>query len=347
MHIALYRKYRPQKFSEVLGQEPIISALTHEIKNKKISHAYLFAGGRGTGKTSVARIFAREIGCFDEDIYEIDAASNRSIDDVRAIRDEVHTLPFRSPYKVYIIDEAHMLSKEAWNALLKTLEEPPEHVIFILATTEKHKVLDTIISRCQTFDFKKPSRQELSKSVLNVAKKEGYNLPKFGAEHIALLGEGSFRDALGILEKIILSSKDKDLEYQEIIDITGAPNSELIIKLIRSIGKKDSDGALSFIREIVDKNIEMKIFLNILLERLRFLVLLKYAPKTALKFKDNFSEDEYKELSFLAEDKSFFFGSETIVAFLEAYENISFASISELPIELAILKICENKNELD
>src|SRR3989344_4156987 len=155
--VALYRKYRPTKFEDVIGQTHIISVLENEIKADRVSHAYLFSGSRGTGKTSVARIFASTLGVNPEDIYEIDAASNRGIDDIRAIRESVHTLPYSSKYKIYIVDEVHMLTKEAFNALLKTLEEPPAHVIFILATTEPHKLLDTVISRCEHFTFKRLS----------------------------------------------------------------------------------------------------------------------------------------------------------------------------------------------
>ena len=205
--VALYRKYRPEKFTEVLGQEHIIGVLEGALKEDSISHAYLFAGSRGTGKTSIARILARETGCSDKDLYEIDAASNRGIDDIRELRESVHTLPFESPYKVYIIDEVHMLTKEAFNALLKTLEEPPKHVIFILATTEFEKLPETIVSRCQSFSFKKPSTPVLKEMVVKVAKKEGYVLEQASADLIAILSEGSFRDAQGILQKTIASSK--------------------------------------------------------------------------------------------------------------------------------------------
>src|SRR3989344_7019789 len=144
MHTALYRKYRPHTFAEIKGQDHIVSVLENEAKTNKITHAYLFSGSRGTGKTSVARIFAKSLGVNPEDIYEIDAASNRGIDEIRAIREAVHTYPYSSKYKIYIVDEVHMLTKEAWNAFLKTLEEPPEHVIFIMATTEQHKLPDTV-----------------------------------------------------------------------------------------------------------------------------------------------------------------------------------------------------------
>src|SRR5579872_5734422 len=199
----LYRTYRPAKWSEVMGQDHIVNALKDALLNKRIAHAYLFSGSRGTGKTSTARILAHELKTADEDIYEIDAASNRGIDDIRELREHVSVNPFSSPYKVYIIDEVHMLSKEAWNALLKTLEEPPAHVIFILATTELDKVPETIISRCQTFTFRKPGREVVRKQIAAIAKKENYNLDPGAADLIALLGDGSFRDALGMLEKVM------------------------------------------------------------------------------------------------------------------------------------------------
>ena len=165
MSETLYRKYRPHTFKDVLGQEAVVSALETSISKDSLAHAYIFAGSRGTGKTSIARIFAKALETSEDDIYEIDAASNRGIDDIRAIRDAVHTLPFRSKYKIYIIDEAHMLTKDAWNALLKTLEEPPKHVIFIMATTELEKIPETILSRCETFAFRKPTEKILKEVI--------------------------------------------------------------------------------------------------------------------------------------------------------------------------------------
>src|SRR3972149_6654749 len=219
--VALYRKYRPSSFKEVLGQEQVVQVLEGALKLGNVAHAYLFAGSRGTGKTSIARIFARELKTSDNDIYEIDAASNRGIDDIRQLREGVRTSPFDSKYKVYIIDEVHMLTKEAWNALLKTLEEPPENVIFILATTEIEKIPETIISRCQTFIFKKPTETILKNLCLEVVKKEGYDLDQPGAELVAILGDGSFRDVLGIIQKIISFSKDKKIDREEIEAVTG------------------------------------------------------------------------------------------------------------------------------
>jgi DNA polymerase-3 subunit gamma/tau len=190
--LALYRKYRPQTFKEVLGQEHIVSVLEASVQQGKVAHAYVFSGSRGTGKTSIARIFAREVGCSEKDLYEIDAATYTSVENIRQLNEGVHTMPFESERKVYILDEAHMLSKSAFNALLKTLEEPPKHVVFILATTELDKVLDTVISRCQVFTFKKPSQTILKEMAIAVAKSEGFQIDTASAELIALLGDGSF-----------------------------------------------------------------------------------------------------------------------------------------------------------
>lgn len=340
-HIALYRKYRPQKFSDVIGQDVVVTQLGDQIKNKTIAHAYLFSGGRGTGKTSVARIFAREIGCHDEDIYEIDAASNRSIDDVRAIRDVIHVSPFSSPYKIYIVDEAHMLTKEAWNALLKTLEEPPAHVIFILATTEKHKVPDTIISRCQVFDFRKPSRAELVQTIEKVVKAEKYSLPKAGAEHVALLGDGSYRDTLGILEKVIQASGDSKITLDEILDVTGAPQSDVVLNVIKYIGLKKADDAIGEVQKASSKGVDIKVFMELFLLRLRLVLLLRYAPKTGNILKESVPEEEQKILEEMAKDKDLQFTSEALLVFLDASKQLSFATVPELPIELAIIKLCE------
>ncbi len=180
-HGTLYRQYRPEAWSEVRGQEQVTETLQAEIKNRKIAHAYLFAGSRGTGKTTVARILASSLKVSEKDLYEMDAASNRGIDDIRMLREGVYASPFESEYKFYIIDEAHMLTRDAWNAFLKTLEEPPKHAIFVLATTERDKVPETIQSRCEIHTFRQPSREVLSHAVIDVAKKEGFAMERGAA----------------------------------------------------------------------------------------------------------------------------------------------------------------------
>ncbi len=255
-YVALYRKYRPQTFSDVVGQKQAVELLTQAIKQKKISHAYLFCGGRGTGKTTVARIVARDIGCNDEDIIEIDAASNRGIDEIRELREAVRTAPFSSPYKVYIIDEAHMLTKEAANALLKTLEEPPSHVIFILATTDPEKLPATIVSRCQKVVFRQPDIDTLSERLIYVAEQEGgAKLTKESAKKIAIHGKGSYRDALGILEQILVSiGKAVEVTEEKVAALLGISEEEELIKLLEAVCKKDAKTTIATVGKLSSGN---------------------------------------------------------------------------------------------
>lgn len=252
-YVALYRKYRPQKFEEVVGQEQAVELLTSAIKQKKISHAYLFCGGRGTGKTTVARIVARDIGCNDEDIIEIDAASNRGIDEIRELREAVRTAPFSSPYKVYIIDEAHMLTKEAANALLKTLEEPPSHVVFILATTDPEKLPHTIVSRCQKVIFKNPDADTLSAQLVHVANAEGFDLQSDSARLVAVHGKGSYRDALGVLEQVLAVS-NKKVDHGKVTELLGSPEEQSLIELLEAVCKKDGKGIISATQKLKGKD---------------------------------------------------------------------------------------------
>jgi DNA polymerase-3 subunit gamma/tau len=227
-HLSLYRKYRPAQFADVVGQNHIVDVLQESIKQGNISHAYLFCGSRGTGKTSVARIFAKALGTTLNDLYEIDAASNTSVDDIRELSEAVNTVPLESKYKVYILDEVHMLSKAAFNAFLKTLEEPPRHVIFILATTETEKLPDTIVSRCEVYNFKKPTAEMLKKHILDISKKEGIKVDPSAAELISLLGDGSFRDTLSTLQKVLSFSGDS-VSLEQVEEVTGAPKASLLL----------------------------------------------------------------------------------------------------------------------
>ncbi|OHA62563.1 MAG: DNA polymerase III, subunit gamma and tau [Candidatus Vogelbacteria bacterium RIFOXYD2_FULL_44_9] len=337
--IALYRKYRPAKFNEVVGQEPIVKALEGSIASSQVAHAYLFAGPRGTGKTSIARIFAEELGCTGNDLYEIDGASNNGVGEIRELREAVGSLPFSSPYKVYIIDEVHMLSNAAFNALLKTLEEPPRHVIFILATTELHKVPETVVSRCQTFRFHQPEIPTLQKHIKDVVKKEGYSIDEKSSHLIALLSEGSFRDALGTLQKVMVSSGDKKLTIGEVEKITGAPKRELIKDFLLGLITADADRALTTIANLSRDGVEAKVMLRLALEELRRGMLAGYAPEL---LGDNYLAVDEDELAFyqeLASHDNAKFLSAILRELLTAYAETGLATIQSLPVELAIISI--------
>lgn len=334
---ALYRKYRPAKFKEVLGQDHIVNILSGAINLGNISHAYLFSGTRGTGKTSVARIFANEIGTTLNDLYEIDAASNRGIDDIRELREAVNIMPFESKYKVYIIDEAHMLTKEAFNALLKTLEEPPSHAIFVLATTEVHKLPDTIISRCQTYDFKKPSQAILREHVLDIAKREGFKLDSSSAELIAILADGSFRDALGILQKVVSASKGKKIDSKEVEKVTGAPSGEMVNNVIEAISEGKLNKGLKAVGKAVENNIDMSIFLKLILHKVRLVLLLRYAKDMEKDIKEDLSKEDFDFLSKLAKEMNV--NSKVLEILLDAYQQTKYSYISQLPLELALVKL--------
>ena len=335
--VALYRKYRPAKFSDVVGQDHIVNILKAAVKEKNPAHAYLFSGSRGTGKTSVARILARELGVSDNDMIEIDAASNRGIDDIRELRDAVRVNPFDSAYKVYIIDEVHMLTKEAFNALLKTLEEPPRHVIFILATTELDKLPETVVSRCQQFSFRKPSEEILKKIVLDVAKKEGLSIEPSGAELIALLGDGSFRDTLGILQKVAGFSKDKKITRQEIEAITGAPGEALVNDFITALLSKNAELGMKAIGEAVKRDIDMKVYLKLILHKFRLLLLMKYAPLLGKKAAEELPESEKGFIEKTMKEHSQKITSMLLRELLQSYTDIGHSFIPELPLELALI----------
>jgi len=321
-----------------VGQEQVTKPLEEAVKAKKIGHAYLFAGTRGLGKTSVARIFADAVGCTENDLYEIDAASNNSVEDIRALIEGVYTLPFQSPYKVYILDEVHMLSKSAWNAFLKTLEEPPAHAVFILATTELEKVPETVQSRCQVFEFKKPTRAALAKMTTAVAKKEGYTLAPDAAELIALLGDGSYRDALSVLQKVVVYSTDKKLTRVEVEQATGAPRQEQVHTLVNALAAGERGKALTVIEEAVKASVDMKLFLELVLEALRNILLIKYAPDLRASLQSELGADEFSALEDVGFTKSNI-THQTLLAFLNAAERIRYAPIPALPLELAVLEL--------
>ena len=341
--IALYRKYRPQGFAEVIGQEQVVASLESALKQKRLAHAYLFAGGRGTGKTTVARILARAAGASDNDIVEIDAASNNGVDDIRELREAVRTLPFESPVKVYIIDEVHMLSKAAFNALLKTLEEPPKHVLFILATTEIHKVLETIVSRCQTFVFKKPSLDILKKVIVSIAGKEGYALSPEAAELIAFLGDGAFRDAIGILQKVIIGSADKKIDALEVENITGAPSLKLVNDLIVAVMREDLAAGIALVEKVAESGLDLRVYTEMLLRTMRQSLLVKYAPVMKKDILVEVGEDQGRFLEDLAQTPKPNILINFLKQLLVAYSSFGTTYLPQLSLELALINLFNDR----
>lgn len=325
-HLALYRKYRPLHFSDVVGQQHIVELLESTLKQHKISHAYLFCGGRGTGKTTVARILAKELGCNPEDIIEIDAASNRGIDEIRELREAVRTAPFSSPYKVYIIDEAHMLTKEAANALLKTLEEPPAHVVFILATTDPEKLPQTIVSRCQKLIFNQPDIQTLAKQLIHVVESEGKTLLQESAEMIARHGKGSYRDALGILEQIVMVS-GKKITHEDVATSLGTPDQKLLLQLLEAMCQKDAPQILEKINQLYEKNKDAVKVYDDLLELIRQGLISRIRPEST----------KTNELSTLASTYTATISSKMLLELLEKRQTLEVSTLHSWTAFEAIL----------
>ncbi len=344
-HISLYRKYRPQAFADVIGQDHVVSVLKESLKNSTIGHAYLFCGTRGTGKTSIARIFARALGTTSNDLYEIDAASNTSVDDIRELTEAVYTVPLESKYKVYILDEVHMLSKAAFNAFLKTLEEPPKHVIFILATTETEKLPDTIVSRCEVYNFKKPTTEILKKVVQNVCEKEGVKIESSAAELVALLGDGSFRDTLSTLQKV-LSFKGGDssdgngtngaITLAEVEKITGAPRGELVTEFVKGLLLKDQVMAFAALAGAQEQNLDIKVFAELAMTRLRYVLMKTVSEKTASALASDISAEDVKVCDELAKQVNGKQTAETLRNVLSVYHMIGKAYTATLPLEVVI-----------
>ena len=337
--LALYRKYRPGKFGEVIGQEPIIKALLGSLKLGRIAHAYLLAGPRGTGKTTIARLLARELEASANDVYDIDGASIRGIDEIRELREAVLTLPFDSPRKVYIIDEVHMLTREAFNALLKTLEEPPPHVVFIFATTEINKVPETIVSRCQTFAFKKPGTVDLLAAIKRAARGEGWEVEPAAAEAIALASDGSFRDALGLLQQVAGASKDKKITVGEVEDLAGLPKMALVREFILATLDGDLARALKAVNDNLAAGRETLMFLKLTLRQLREALLLRLAPELRDQIAKNLSSDDEKFLETIGKHANANELPKILKALLEVYDDVRLAYLPALPLELALTRL--------
>ena len=354
-YTALYRKFRPMTFSEMVGQEHITRTLRNQIMANRVGHAYLFNGGRGTGKTSAAKILARAINCLNPkdgepcneceickgaisgsltDIVEMDAASNNSVEDIRSIREEVNFLPTKAKYRVYIIDEVHMLSTGAFNALLKTLEEPPEHVKFILATTEPQKLPATILSRCQRFDFKKISNGDIIKRLEIVCKESNIEITKEALQIVATLSEGAMRDALSILERCIQDGENQ-IDEDKIKDLVGIPKMVYVHDIVEAIIRYDVDKALVTVNEVLEDGKDIS---NLLWEIIKYVKdILLYKATNHLELYSEEEKVKVKEISETVEKERLI---NLVYAFSELENEMKFSTQKNIIFQAGIIKLC-------
>ena len=357
-YTALYRKFRPITFSEIVGQEHITRTLRNQIVAGRVGHAYLFNGGRGTGKTSAAKILARAINCLNPqdgepcneceickgaingsltDIVEMDAASNNSVEDIRSIREEVNFLPTKAKYRVYIIDEVHMLSTGAFNALLKTLEEPPEHVKFILATTEPQKLPATILSRCQRFDFKRISNENIIKRLNIVCEQSGIEITKEAMNIIAVLAEGAMRDALSILERCIQDGENK-IDEDKIKDLVGIPKITYVHNIIDSLFKYDVDNTLKNVDIVLNEGKDIN---NLLWEMIKYTKdLLVYKASQKL---DLYSEEEIANIEEISKNISKQDLINMVYELSELENDIKWSTQKTIIFQAGMIKLCNKE----
>ncbi|MCK5459567.1 DNA polymerase III subunit gamma/tau [Candidatus Parcubacteria bacterium] len=359
MSKVLYRKYRPTNFSEVVGQEHIVKTLKNAVRREKIAHAYLFSGPRGIGKTTIARILAKVVNCKNPksgepcnecenclnindnkflDLIEIDAATHTQVDKIRDLIEKINFSPTSGKYKVYIIDEVHMLSRGAFNALLKTLEEPPKHAIFILATTEIHKIPATIISRCQRFDFRRLKVFEIKERLEKIAKQEKVKVEKGVLDFIAINSNGGLRDSESLFGQI-LSLEDDDITLKEVQTILAIADISVAVKLIELIVEKKYSETIDYINKITDDGYDLEQFSIFLIEYCRKLMLLKISPEIKENFSSEMTEEQIAELEAISQKTSVSQILGMIRAFIKSKEEIKSSIIQQLPLELAIAEI--------
>lgn len=362
-NLVLYRKYRPKTFAEIVGQEHVVQTLTNAISSGAVSHAYLFAGARGSGKTTIARLLAKSLNCGNRngfepcnkcsscneinearaiDLIELDAASNRGIDEIRELRDGIRFAPTKSKYKVFIIDESHQLSKDAANALLKTLEEPPSHAIFILATTEIHKMIPTIISRCQRFDFRKLRVEEIIGRLEEIVKKEQCQLEHPALELIALNSGGSIRDAEALLDQV-LAFGGKDIN--DIRELLGMVDTELVGQFTDLLFQKKGPSAIEFLNKTIEKGGDPQEFAKSLINYLRQGLILKIGPELSNPVITGLTQEEEgrlrSQIAVLAETDI----RRTLKLFLDAENKMKYSPIPQLPLELAIIESLQKEEK--
>ena len=358
-YIALYRKFRPKTFDEVVGQEHIEKTLKNQIINNRVGHAYLFSGGRGSGKTSTAKILARAVNCLNPingepcneceickqalegnlvDITEMDAASNNGVDNIRDIREEVEFIPTTAKYRVYIIDEVHMLSTGAFNALLKTLEEPPAHVIFILATTEPQKLPATILSRCQRFDFKRISREDIMKRLKFICEENGTKIEENALRMIANLADGAMRDAISILDRCV-SDGDEIITEEKIRELSGVPQFEYLSQMADAIITHNPEAVLKVSQKLIEEGKDINVFLWELIKLIRDIVIYKIDGNLVA-----YSEEEKNIINdiFSKSDKQVFLN--LIGKLSEVQNNLKWSTEPSIMFETGMIKICLEEN---
>lgn len=360
-YIALYRKWRPRIFEDVVEQEHVVKTLKNSVSTGRIAHAYLFSGTRGTGKTTMAKIFSRAVNCLSPkdgdpcnecevcrgilsgtilDVVEIDAASNNSVDNVREIRDEVVYSPSKARYKVYIIDEVHMLSSGAFNALLKTLEEPPEHVVFILATTEPHKLPATVLSRCQRFDFRRITSESVFERLEEIASANGLTLHRDAGLLIARLSEGSLRDAISIFDQCT-SLGSREITYGDVMAVTGIVNNSFISELADAMEKKDVAGILELIDKLVRDGKDIAHFVSDVIHYFRNLMICKIAPDPG------FTVEAPEEMLEVMKQQSGKFSREEIMYVIRELSSLEsglkWSSNARILLEVSLIKLCEQR----
>ena len=358
-YTALYRKYRPMNFEEVVGQEHITRTLKNQIMASRVGHAYLFNGGRGTGKTSSAKILARAVNCLNPqegepcneceicksalagtltDIVEMDAASNNSVEDIRSIREEVNFLPTKAKYRVYIIDEVHMLSTGAFNALLKTLEEPPEHVKFILATTEPQKLPPTILSRCQRFDFKKIGKEYIKQRLEYICKENQIEITNEALELIAILAEGALRDALSILERCMQENTQK-IDEDIVKDLVGIPKLTYIYEITKSIIEKKVENEIKKIKKVLEEGKDVNALLLEIIKFIKDVLILKISSKI-----DIYSQEEQEYMKSISEEISKEQLMHLIYELSELQNDLKWSTQKTILLEAGIIKLCSENN---